>query len=109
MKRARIIRKVHRPARSRMKNRLSLAWLALACVGFLAAAGWISAAEEPSAEAAGVAAPAVCPGSRQGGSGKALRAPLNQVKFPFPSGLPSLPCCWSPWRDWFMPACWSSR
>ena len=87
MKRACKSGEVRRPARSRMKNRLSLAWLALACVGFLAAAAWSIAAEQPSVEGSSdVATPAASLSAEQVKEGpvKLFEPLLNQVKFPIP-------------------------
>jgi K(+)-stimulated pyrophosphate-energized sodium pump len=83
MKRARVSAERNRMARGGLKNRLNLACLAVACVGFLAAAGWMSAAEGPRAEGtAGVAAPAATAESAQEGVVKLFEPILNQAKFP---------------------------
>ena len=98
MKLARISEKVHRPARGRMKNRLSLAWLALACVGFLAAAGWMIAAEQPARKAAALRRrrlPQWQNRSRRQRQGSSSPCGIKP-SFPSPSGLPCSPCWWSP-------------
>jgi K(+)-stimulated pyrophosphate-energized sodium pump len=49
MKRVSRTAETGRKPRSRLKGRLYVAWLALVCIGFLAAAGWMSAQEPASA------------------------------------------------------------
>lgn len=73
-----------RNAWRRVRGRLYVAWLAVMCVGFLAAAGWINAAEQPEAggQAAGQSSAASAVGHVKEGAVKLFEPLLNSEKFP---------------------------
>jgi K(+)-stimulated pyrophosphate-energized sodium pump len=66
--------------RSRLNGRLQTAWLAILCIGFLVAAGWLIAAEPTTSTAASATAPAAV--AAEGHVIRLFEPLLNSEKFP---------------------------